>query len=494
MDRRVKKALLPVPPAFTFKDRLDTNPLPPLGLGYLGAVLEKVDVEVKIVDCLMEGWGNRVDLGDNVIRVGLSFEQIEGIIEDYGPDIVGVNMLFTKQRDNGHRIFESAKRIDKSIITIAGGAHATALPESVLADANVDFVVLGEGEDTMIDLVSVIEGRRDAASLDGVGFKSNGQPIVIPKTQFIADLDALPFPARHLLSMEGYFGLRDSHGTRMKRRFSPIITSRGCPAKCTFCSAHMVWGRKFRQRSPENVIAEMKHIKEKYGIEEIMFEDDNVTLNVKRAERIFDLMIEEKLDLVWDTPNGVAAFALTESLVDKMKDSGCYCLNLALESGNQYVLDNVIKKPLKLERARELVRYAQSIRLQVGIFLIVGVPGETREQIWDSFRLAKELGIYSPFISVATPYPGSALYDSCREKGYIPDDFSLDDLYIRSFSISTENWTGEELRQVLKQGQKFLLRARMRRHPFEFLRIVWGAFLAEPRSFFRKALTFAANR
>ncbi|MFC2006757.1 B12-binding domain-containing radical SAM protein, partial [Chloroflexota bacterium] len=353
MNRKIKKVLLFIPPAFTFKDSLDVNPLPPLGLGYLGAVLEDAGIEAKIVDCLIEGWGNRVEVADNIIRIGLSFDRIEGIIRDYAPDIVGVNNLFTKQRDNAHKIYELAKRVDSNIITIGGGAHPTVMPELVLTDNNADFVVLGEGETTLIGLVNVLEGRSNISTLDGVGYKENGQIKIIPKTKFIPDLDKLPFPARHLLDMERYFGLKESHGTRRKKRYSPIITSRGCPVKCTFCSAHKVWGRKFRQRSPENVIAEMKHLKEKYEIEELMFEDDNITLNIKRAEKIFDLMIEEKFNFIWDTPNGVAAFTLNENLISKIKRSGCYSLNLAFESGNQYVLYNIIKKPLKLERAKQ---------------------------------------------------------------------------------------------------------------------------------------------
>ncbi len=271
--RKIRKALLFIPPAFTFKDYLDINPLPPLGLGYIAAVLELQDIEVKIVDCLMEGWHKRIKVDENVIRIGLDFNSIRKIIENYAPDIVGVNSLFTKQRQNAHKIYELAKEISEDIITVAGGAHPTVMPELVLSDKNVDYIVIGEGEETIVDLINVIEGVKDISALDGIGYKEDGDIRMIPKTKFILDLDKLPFPARHLLNLEKYFGLKMSHGARKKKKFSPIITSRGCPAKCTFCSAHKVWGRKFRQRSPENVIAEMKHIKERYGIEEIMFED-----------------------------------------------------------------------------------------------------------------------------------------------------------------------------------------------------------------------------
>jgi magnesium-protoporphyrin IX monomethyl ester (oxidative) cyclase len=492
--KKVKKVLLFTTPAFTFKDNVDINPMPPLGLGYLGAVLENAGIEVKIVDCLMAGWNHRVEIEKDIIRVGLPFYQIEDIIRDYGPDMLGVNSMFTKQRDNAHKIYELAKKVDSNIITVAGGGHPTVLPELVLADRNVDFLVLGEGEDTTLELVRGIEAETDISRIDSIGYRENGHIKIIPKTRFIEDLDRLPMPARHLLNMEMYFGLKSSHGSRRKRRFSPIITSRGCPAGCTFCSAHRVWGRRFRPRSPENVIAEMKHIKEKYGIEEIVFEDDNVTLNVKRAERLFDMMIEERLGLVWDTPNGVAAFALNENIIDKMKASGCYKLNLALESGNQYVLDHIIKKPLKLERAKQLVKYAQNIGLDIGIFLIMGMPGETRQQIQDSFNLVKELGTYTPHISVATPYPGSELYEICRQNKYIPDDFTLDDLFIRSFCISTEDWSGKELEAIVRSGEKSLFLCQLKRHPARIFHLFIKALFTHPISLIRNSLNFAMVR
>ncbi len=493
-SRKIRKVLLFLPPAFTFKDNLDINPLPPMGLAYLGAVLERAGIEVRIVDCLVDGWHHRQDVADNIIRIGLGFDRIEAIIRDYAPDMVGVNSQFTLQRHNAHQIYAAARRVDKGIVTVGGGAHPTVMPELVLADKNVDFAVLGEGEATIIDLINYLGGRGDIGNMDGLAYRDNGDIRIIPRTRFITDLDALPFPARHLLDMEKYFGLKSSHGTRRKRRFSPIVTSRGCPAKCTFCSAYRVWGRRFRYRSPENVIAEMQEIKERYGIEEIMFEDDNVTLNVNRAGRLFDLMISEKLDFVWDTPNGVAVYALNEALIDKMKASGCYSLNLALESGSQEVLDNIIKKPVRLPRAKELVRYAQNIGIKVKMYLIIGMPGETKEQMRANFRMAKELGIYTPFVSVATPYPGSELYDTCREKGYIPPDFSLDNLFIRSFSISTEDWTGADVREVLRQGYRMLLLANYRHHPLVFLRTVIKSLLSHPLRFMKQAYYFLMNK
>ncbi|MDD4910433.1 MAG: cobalamin-dependent protein [Candidatus Omnitrophica bacterium] len=464
MKRQIKKVLLFVPPAFTFKDDPDINPLPPLGLAYLAAVLENENIKVKIVDCLMEGWDNRAEIKDNIIRVGLGFDEIAGFIKDFSPDIVGVNNLFTRQRENGHAIYKLAKKISGGIITVAGGAHPTVMPEAVLSDKNVDFVVIGEGEQTFLELIRAIEGEKEVSGLDGIAYRDNGSVKLIPKTRFIQDLDALPFPARHLLAMEKYFGLKSSHGMRRCERFSPIITSRGCPIGCTFCSAHRVWGKMFRKRSPRNVIDEMAELKNKYGIEELLFEDDNVTLDVKRSNEIFDLMIKEKMGFKWDTPNGVAAFSLDEPTIDKMQAAGCYKLNIAVESGSEDVLKNILKKPVDLKKVKSLIKYAKSIDLDVNIFLIIGMPGETIQQMKESYRFAEDLGIYDPFVSVAAPYPGSELYTICLKKGYISNDF-LDDLYITSCSISTDAWDGEDIRRVFKQGYNRLRLKLYRKHP-----------------------------
>ncbi|MBW7989183.1 MAG: radical SAM protein [Planctomycetes bacterium] len=489
--RCIKKAMLFIPPAFTLKDSVDINPLPPLGLGYIAAVLQQQGIEVKIVDALMLGWHNRVDVDDNLIRIGLNFEDICKIIADYAPDMVGVNSLFTKQRNNAHEIYRLAKEVDPEIVTIAGGAHPTVLPEMVLANENVDFVVLGEGENTILDILKIIEGKDNNLQLDGIGLKQDGKNIIYPKTKYIEDVDSIPFPAWDVMNIDIYFGLKSSHGRRRHNRFMPIMTSRGCGAGCTFCSAHRVWGKRYRMRSCENITDEMKQLKDIYSIKELMFEDDNLTLNIKRAEQIFDSMVNEKFNFAWDTPNGVAAFALTESVIMKMKKSGCYQMNLALESGSQYVIDNIIKKPLKLDKVKPLVEYAKKIKLKVLIFLIIGMPGETLDQIQETFRMAEDLEIYEPHISIATPYPGSELYDSCVKNGNIDPEFDLDKLFIRSFCINTEEWKGEDLKKVLNDGINYLRKAKYRKHPHMLVVDGFRKLLNDPVGFPAKLLRFS---
>ena len=239
---------------------------------------------------------------------------------------------------------------------------------------------------------------------------------------------------------------------------------------------------------------ELKQLKERYGIQEIMFEDDNLTLNPARAEAIFDSMINEKLDLEWDTPNGVAAWTLTEGLIDKMKRSGCRTINFAIESGNQHVLDMIIKKPLNIEKVKPLVRYAQKIGLNVGIFLVIGTPGETEEQMWESFRMAEELGIYTPHISIATPYPGSELYALCKERNLLRQDFSLNDLYIRGFAISGSEFENTKLRKIFADGQRYLLISFLKKRPLAFISITIRKLFIDPDGFIKKLSAFFLSK
>lgn len=485
---KIKKAILFIPPAFVPKDGIDINPLPPLGLGYIAAIMEKYGIEVKIFDCLIEGWDCREDFDSQVLRIGSSFEEVKNIILKFQPDIVGVNNLFTKQRNNAHEIYSIAKQVNRNIITIAGGAHPTAMPELVMEDKNVDFVILGEGEKSIEDLILYFENKKAIIDIDGIAFRDNNTVRVNPKSKFIQDINLLPFPSRNLLSLEKYFGLDFSHGRRRYKRFSPIITSRGCSAKCVFCSAHKVWGRNFRSRNPENIIEEMRQLKDVYQIDELLFEDDNLTLDVNRAEKLFDLMINEKFNFKWDTPNGVAAFAMNERLISKMQEAGCYKINFAIESGSQRVLSNLIKKPLDLKKIKPLVRHAKKIGLDVGIFLIFGIPGETKREMWDSLRFVRDIGVYDPFISVATPYPGSELYNLCIDKGFIPKDYSLDNLYIRSFSISTSDWTGDDIRKICKQSYFFLMRGFYMSHPGAFVKKIIQKLFINPGKLLKEAV------
>lgn len=453
---KINKVLLVAPPAFTFKGSRDINPLPPMGLGYLASILEGMGIEVKILDCLIHGWDHKEEVNENIIRVGLSDTEIEDQITSFSPDMVGVNCQFSRQYKIYHKIFSLAKKVNQNCIVLAGGAHTSVCPEEVLNDPNCDFVLIGEAEKSLENLVLALNRDAEFNQIDGLGWKYNGTVNINHKKNMISELDSIPFPAYHLMELDKYFGIDASHGIRHKDRFSPIITSRGCPAKCTFCSAHRVWGNLNRLRSVDNVIEEMKLLKNVYNIEELMFEDDNVSANPKRAKELFRRMIDEKFNFIWDTPNGIGAWSMDEEMIDLMKQSGCVKLNFPVESGSQRVLTNIIRKPLNLEKVKRLTEYCQKIGLDYSMFLVIGLPGEKKSEMWESYKFAGACKCYNPHISVATPYPGTKLYEECIAKGYFSRPFSLDDLFIRSFLIKTPEWNEDDLRKMLIYGDIYL--------------------------------------
>lgn len=468
----IKKILFITPPAITFKSARDINPLQPMGLGYLAAVAEQLGIEVRIIDCLAAGWEQETPVGDNLVRVGLTYERIRQIVSEFKPDLAGVSCQFSRQYSVYHQIFELIKAEDRGCVTVAGGGHVTVCPEEVLSDPNCDFIIKGEAEDAFRDLIAALKAGSGFESVDGLGWKAGGKPAFNPKNNWAKDLDAIPFPAYHAMDLEMYFGLEASHGLRHKRRFAPIVTSRGCPAKCTFCSAKRVWGDGFRFRSVPNVIAELRLLKDKYRIEEIMFEDDNVTAHPARAKELFRAMIAEKFDFVWDTPNGVGVWSMDEEMLDLMKGSGCVKLNFPVESGSQRVLSEVIRKPLDLGKVKRLMAHCRKIGLDYSMFFVIGMPGETLLEMWQSFRFAADCGCYTPHISVATPYPGTQLFDICTEKGYFSKPFSLDSMFIKSYMIRTPEFGEFSLRLVFFLGNLYLKVLNVWHNP-GLLRKVW---------------------
>jgi radical SAM superfamily enzyme YgiQ (UPF0313 family) len=204
-----------------------------------------------------------------------------------------------------------------------------------------------------------------------------------------------------------------------RERVAQLLTSRGCPYKCNFCSAVNYWGRKFRVRSVDNVIQEIDELVTKYNIQEIQFVDDNMTIDAKRAKELFSRMID--YDLVWCTPNGLNVNHLDGEMIDLMAKSGAYQLSIAVESGSQEILNNVIHKPIDLNKVKPIVDRAHKNGISIHGMFIVGFPGETKQQILQTLDFPKKIGFESVSFFIATPLPGSELYDECMKKGYLVD-------------------------------------------------------------------------
>jgi magnesium-protoporphyrin IX monomethyl ester (oxidative) cyclase len=420
-------------------------------------VLEKAH-EVCIIDAPTEGWRNLQDADRATYRVGLSNTEIADKIKRWSPDVVVIEIPFSGWSKTAFEVASIVKGVNKDIITVLEGQHPSARPEDCLANPNTDFVVIGEPENAIFELVDALgKETRDLKKIRGIGFVKNGVPVITAPRPLLEDLDSLPFPARHLLPIEEYYAAVKENPLRgeINKPWTIMITSRGCPYDCVFCTHHIVWGRKWRGRSPENVVDELEQVIKTYHVKQIDFLDDNMTLDRKRMENICDLIVKRGLRVEWFTPNGVRADTLDEKLLRKMKRSGCKKIRVAPESGVQRVVDQIIKKNLDLRSVERAVVLCKKVGIKVGCFFVIGLIGETKEEIKETINYAyklRQLGADSFIFSIATPIYGTKLYEQAKSGGFLRECFSDDALAAVEPLIETPEFTADELRELCAQA------------------------------------------
>jgi len=298
-----------------------------------------------------------------------------------------------------------------------GGLHSNLISRSLINSYQADYVILGEGEFRTGALLDSLN-RDKKPEMDGIVYSDSGKIILTGKPKPIPKLDSIPFPNRDLVDMEDYFriGLPFAPFSKSERAVQ-IFSSRGCPMSCTFCSTKNYWG-SYRSRSIENVLGEVEKVVEKYGVKELQFIDDNLTLQKDRSKKLF--LGLEKYALHWCTPNGVMVNTLNRDLLEAMARSGAYQLSFAIESASKRVREEIIhKKVPSKEKVKELVSIARDNGIQVHGLFVLGFPGEKREEIEETFRYPKEVGFSSVAFFNLSPLPGSEIFRKCVEKGYI---------------------------------------------------------------------------
>ncbi|OGL50424.1 MAG: hypothetical protein A2161_13485, partial [Candidatus Schekmanbacteria bacterium RBG_13_48_7] len=351
---------------------------------------------------------------------------------------------------NAELIYNLIKSINKDLIVVTGGAHPSAVPEQVMDNNNLDYIILGEGEESFLLLLEAIQKNRHPVDVDGLCYRLNGKVIINKKKNFIQNLDCMPFPARHLLPMNKYSEAKWSH-FRQSGKVNYIISSRGCTAHCIYCSVHACWG-DFRARSADNVLKEMEELIQD-GYTEIQFMDDNLTAQKKRAAEIFQGIIDRNFNIKWTAPSGTAIYTLDPSLLDLMKKSGCYHLALAVESANQHIIRDVMKKPINLKKVKPLVQHMKNIGIKTEAFYMIGFPGETKEDIQRTVDFARDLGTDYCCFYIVTPLPGTKLYDICKENGYLVESGSKKFKFSQG-NICTSEFTPEYLEEVRYKAWK----------------------------------------
>jgi len=449
----------------------------PLGFMYMAGLLEKEKFKVKILDCPLY-YNLRKKVDENTVKIGLFPEQIEREILDFQPDIVGVNCSFTMFEQDSFEVIELIKKINSKIIVVVGGAHVSSNTKYVLRNNHIDLAVLGEGELTMLEIAQRVRDKKRTDNILGTALTKSGKLIVNKPRELIQNLDILE-PSWHLLDFKKYFQHPDNYQVTMRSPSVNIVTSRGCPGNCTFCSVHTVWGRKWRAMSPEKVLNQIELLYKKYGIRHFRFNDDNMTLDKKRILKICKGIINKKLDIRWDTPSGVAMWTLDEEVLTAMKKSGYYRISLGIESGCEKTL-KYIGKSVDLEKANRLIEHCHKIGLWVASFFIIGFPYETKNELAKSVQYIVNSKINFPFVFVAQPYPGTRMYQDFVKENLLSHGVEETSTFTLT-KYRSKAYSASELNQI-RAGiyKRFYLNKLMRySNPITF----YSEFLSKIRSF-----------
>lgn len=418
---------------FVFPPDVSRPPYPPLGLGYLAAAVERAGHEAAVADASLDG---------------SSIPQVVDLVGRLAPSAVGVS-VFTHRYHVASSLVSAVKDSYPGVTVFAGGPHVTVLPERTLAELPLDYVVVGEGERTTLELLEVLEGARDKRTVRGLGFRDRGTVVVNPKRDYIQNLDELPFPARHLMQITRYRGDR-----QVKRvPYTTVLATRGCPFDCVFCCNAALWGRVHRHRTPENVVQEMLGVNKEYGIQEIYFPDDLFTGNKQWVMRLCELIRDTGVGFTWKCLSRVDT--VDEELLGAMKAAGCHTLNFGVESGDERILRN-IRKRINLEQVKPAFEVARRLGFDTYAYFMIGNIGETEPTVCRTIRLAEELNPDFVSFSLATPLPGTDFYARAVQEDLVFDtnwahyDYS-DTAVVRTDHLSAtdiQKWQKRAYQQV----------------------------------------------
>jgi len=435
----------------------------PLGLLYLASALEEKGYKVEIVDGIIP----EKEIDREVENFfGIDSEEMKGRIAKKDFDIVGISAQFTFQWENAVKTAQICKEINPDCTVIMGGAHASVMQKDIIKEYEfIDMVVKGEGEQLMPQIVQKVRNLSTLDDLQGIAYKKENR-IFVSNAVYIDNLDALPLPAYHLIDMERYFWLMRKYPSRTTYAFKgcergvSLITSRGCPFNCVFCSIQLHMGREWRAHTPEYILHHIAYLVENYRVNYLHFEDDNLTLAPQRFEKILDGILGSGWKIRWDTPNGIRADTLNGGVLKKCKVTGCTHLNFGIESGSQRVLDEVIEKKANINRLENILSEAKKIGVDAGAFFVIGMPGETKKEIKASIKYAlKIMRKYACFggFSMAVPLLGTRLFRLCLERGYFYSEPSIKILsyaYLIQGIIKTEQFDPDFLKSEVDYFNK----------------------------------------
>jgi radical SAM superfamily enzyme YgiQ (UPF0313 family) len=390
----------------------------------------------------VEGYYTDTQEEDGSITFGLTWDQITNCIREYQPDFVGVSCLLSRQAHNAHRICAIAKQVNPSIQTMMGGCHPSALPQLVISDPNVDHIITGEAEESIMDVVS---GRESGVII--------GKPVIT---------EDMIWPDRESLNMAAYLKINMPTSIFSPHdRVTQIEFTRSCPFNCCFC-ATTTFRQKYRKRSVNDCLAEVQYLMDHWGIQELDILDSNLVVDKKWAKQLFRGL--QRLGVAWANPGGIWIGGLDDELLTIMKDSGCYQLSLAVESSTPRILKDVIDKPTKIEQVAPVVKTCKRLGIDTHAFFVCGFPEQTREEIENDYRFACKMDFTSASFNIICPLPGSRLYQQYA------DTVTFDQIELRKASIPHPDISHDEMEKMIDGFNRRFNRSLIWRNPVRFVR------------------------
>lgn len=476
----------------------------PLGLEYLAAAVRDKH-EVQIFDSIANGWNKyaRVQGNKDFFYQGAELNKLQKKISEFKPDVVGISWIFSVQKKTAQETINFIKQNNKDLKIIVGGSHVSVNPEKILEEnPGIDIVVYGEGEITLKELLD--KNLNNLETIDGIAFrKSSSLPykdeeiIKNPPRALVKEIDNILPPLRSAVPYKNYskqmlyvylvnrfkkyklfskdsqrklaymlsktpylehpyykiYNRRHEHDLHLPE--GDIMTSRGCPNNCVFCAVHTLWKHTWRAHSVTRVLSEIDELAVKYKIKRINIQDDNFNISKERIIKICEEVVKNKYDITFSA-SGTYAPALDENVLTWLQKAGFRNIRLSIESGNQEILDKVIRKRIDLKTIPEIVKMAKKRGIIVEGAFILGLPGETKETMRDSVNFAKKVGFDVIKYFIYQPFPNTEAYDICKEKGYITEGYDEENIFITGANayVKTEDFTPEDVLSIARELDK----------------------------------------
>ncbi|RPI26132.1 MAG: radical SAM protein [Acidobacteria bacterium] len=414
----------------------------PIGLVYIAPMAERHGHHVEILDLALEVDPHPVLLAK---------------LRERKWDLAGLSCM-TPEFEGAEIAARQIKEFDSSIPIMFGGQHPTIVPDQVASQEFCDFVCIGEGEETFEEFLDVWSAGADLGQVRGLAYRDNGQVRRTDPRHAIADVDGIPIPAYQLLDMDRYAEADSARYTPKYKRATQIFTSRGCPWHCTYC--HDLFGKKFRARSPENVLKEIRLLYDTYRIQEFMIEDDIFNFDMDRAKKICDLIIESGMTIALQFGNGIRLERLDEELVRKLAAAGTHHVSIAIESASPRI-QSLSRKNLKLHMVPDVVRWTRLYKINTLGFFMIGFPGETVEEINMTIRFACETELDEALFSIVIPYAGTEIRSQVIRMGMYDPGAEVDNLrgVIR---IETPDFDFKTLKRLQRKAYMMFFLTRFR--------------------------------